>query len=282
MSATQQDIKSQQEATWNKLSGGWKKWDNKHSSFTGVVSKALVNAINFKLTDYVLDIGSGTGEPGISIAQNKVPQGKVELTDIAMHMLEVAKGFATEKGVNNIGIHQCAADSLPFADNTFDAVTGRFAFMFFPDIPATMQEIKRVMKPGARLSTAVWAEASKNVFATLPLSVISQHAAMPAPAPGAPGIFRCGMPGYLEGLFGEQGFTNVTEEEISFAFTSEDIDTYWHFITELLAPVVAALALADDDAKARIKQQVYDACGQYMQDGQLSLPASAFIITAEK
>jgi len=279
---TNQDIKNQQEATWNKFSGGWKKWDNQNNTFTGIVSKTLVNAIPFKPTDHVLDIASGTGEPGISIAANKVPQGRVELTDISEHMLNVAKGFAEERGITNIGIHQCPVDALPFADNTFDAVTGRFGFMFFPDMAAAITELKRVMKPDAMLSTAVWASPDKNPFGALPMSIINKHVEMPVPPPGAPGMFRCAKPGMLAGLFKEQGFTDVIETEVLFAFSTDTIDTYWKFTTELAAPVVAGMAKAGDAAKAKIKEEVFAACEQYMHDGKFKIPAAALVITARK
>lgn len=282
MSTTNQDIQNQQEATWNKFSGGWKKWDNENNTFTGIVSKTLVNAITFKPTDHVLDIASGTGEPGIFIAANRVPRGRVELTDIAEQMLNVAKGFADEKGVNNIGIYKCSVDALPFAANTFDAVTGRFGFMFFPDMAAAITELKRVMKPGAMLSTAVWAAPDKNIFASLPMSVINRHVDVPAPPPGSPGMFRCAKPGLLASMFEEQGFTGITETEVQFAFISDSIDTYWKFTTELAAPVVAVMAKADEAAKQKIKDNVFAACRQYMQNGKFKIPAAALVITAKK
>ena len=279
---TNQDIKNQQESTWNKFSSGWKKWDNQNNTFTGIISKTLVNAVPFKSTDHVLDIASGTGEPGISIAANKVPQGRVELTDISQAMLDVAGTFAADRNVTNIGMHRCSVDELPFANDTFDAVTCRFGFMFFPDIAAAIQELKRVMKPGAMLSTAVWSTPAKNIFASLPNSIINRNVEMPAPQPGSPGMFRCAAPGYLTGLFEEQGFTDVTEQEVLFSMNTDSIDTYWKFTTELAAPVVAAMAKADEATKAKIKEEVFAACEQYMQDGKFSIPAAALVITARK
>ena len=67
--------------------------------------------------------------------------------------------------------------------------------MFFPDMQLAANEMFRVLKPGGRIATAVWSGPEENNWITTIMSVIGRHIQLPAPAPGAPGMFRCATPG---------------------------------------------------------------------------------------
>lgn len=48
------------------------------------------------------------------------------------------------------------AESLPFPDESFDAVVSQFGLMFFTDRRQALREMLRVLVPGGRLAVAVW------------------------------------------------------------------------------------------------------------------------------
>ena len=48
------------------------------------------------------------------------------------------------------------ATALPFEDGSFDAVLSQFALMYFPDRIVALTEMVRVLRPGGRLTIAVW------------------------------------------------------------------------------------------------------------------------------
>ena len=278
---TNEEIKKQQRETWNKFSPGWKKWEEQNNRFTSKASQAIIDAVKLKDNYQVLDIASGTGEPALSTA-GIVKNSKVILTDIAEDMLAVAKENAKQMGLNNIEIKICSADALPFEDNFFDVVTCRFGFMFFPDIQKAADEMYRVLKPGGIMSTAVWSLPEKNPLATTIMGVINKHVEMPPPSPNAPGMFRCAKPEFIAEFLKKSGFNNVSEHEVQLNFTANSVDTYWNFMTELAAPVVAGMGKADDSTKKIIKEQVYEGAEKFMKDGEFSIPATALIVTAKK
>ena len=80
----------------------------------------------------VLGGAAGTGEPGLSNAKH-LHGGKVIITDIAGKMLDVAREKAAAEGITNVEFREADAHDLPFDDNTFDEVSCRMGFMFFPD-----------------------------------------------------------------------------------------------------------------------------------------------------
>jgi ubiquinone/menaquinone biosynthesis C-methylase UbiE len=283
----QAQVRDQQRATWNKFSAGWKKWDDLVLSWIGPVRDALLDAAALKPTSQVLDVASGTGEPGLSAAA-RVPQGKVAITDLAEKMLRVAEENAARRGITNVETRQCDAGALPFADATFDAVMARFGFMFFPDVAGAARELARVARPGARVTTAVWGLPEKNPWATTIMGTIAKFVELPPPPPGAPGLFRCAAPGYMAGVFREAGLRNVTETEVDIPGTFADAEQYFTFMNEVAAPVVAGMALADPPTRAKIKDAVVgvvngNANGNgESRSGTLPLEGVAVVITGEK
>jgi len=256
-----EQIRDQQQATWDKFSAGWKKWDALVLGWLAPVGMELLDSARLRPDSHVLDIASGTGEPALSAA-SRCPQGKVMMTDLSENMLLVAKESAAHRGLRNVETRQCDAGALPFADNTFDAVTARFGFMFFPDVPAAARELARVARPSARVCTAVWGAPEKNPWATTIMSTIAKHVEMPAPPPGSPGLFRCAAAGYMAGVFREAGLKNVTEKEVGAPVQFDSPEEYFTFMNEVAAPVVAGLAKADEPTRAQIKKMVLGLAAQ--------------------
>lgn len=279
--SSHEEIKRQQRETWNKFSPGWKKWESQNDAFTSKVSQAIIDAVELSGNDHVLDIASGTGEPALTIA-GIVNNGKVVATDIAEDMLAVAEENAKKLGLKNIEIRRCSADALPFGDHSFDAVTCRFGFMFFPDIQKAADEIYRVLKPDGRMSTGVWASPEKNPFATTIMEVIKKHVEMPDPAPDAPGLFRCAKQDYVTSFLRNSGFKDITTQEIQLNFIVDSINVYWSFMNEIAAPVVMGMSKADDTTKKKIKDEVFENAGKFMENDRLSMPGAAWIIRARK
>src|SRR5579871_5214794 len=133
MEAQLEQIREQQKASWNKFSTGWRKWDDFTMAFLRPMGEEIIRGLQLKPTDNVLDIAAGTGEPGLIIA-GIVTQGKVTLTDLSEDMLSIARDKASQMGLTNITTTVCDVCELPFADGSFDAISCRFGFMFFPDM----------------------------------------------------------------------------------------------------------------------------------------------------
>ena len=95
----------------------------------------------------ILDIATGTGDFAIMLA--KIKPEKIVGLDISPGMLEVGKKKVKEKGLENL-IEMVLGDSenLPFADNSFDAITVGFGVRNFEDLDKGLQEINRVLRPG--------------------------------------------------------------------------------------------------------------------------------------
>lgn len=276
-----EQIREQQKEAWNKFSPGWKKWDDLFMDFLKPMGDEIIQRLNLKETDVVLDVAAGTGEPGLTIA-SKLKNGKVVITDLAEDMLVIARDNATQKGITNIETRACDVCELPFADNTFDAISCRLGFMFFPDMLLAAKEMVRVLKPGGRIATSVWSVPEKNFWVTAMMGTINKNMELPAPPPGSPGMFRCAKEGFIADLFSQVGLKNISQKEIPGKLNCQTTDVYWKVMTEVAAPVVAALGKADDAMREKIKREVYQAVDQKFPDGNVQINSGALVIYGEK
>lgn len=276
-----EQIRDQQKLSWNKFSPGWKKWDGLMMDFLDPMGNEISRLLNLKGSEVVLDIASGTGEPGLTIA-SMLKSGKVIITDLSEDMLEIARQNAAYRGIKNIETHACDVCELPFADNTFDAISCRFGFMFFPDMLLAAKEMVRVLKPGGRIATSVWDVPEKNFWVTAIMGTINRNMELPPPPPGSPGMFRCAKDGLISSLFLQAGLKNISQTQVSGKLNSKTTDVYWTMMTEVGAPIVAALSKADDTMKEKIKREVYQVVNEKFLDGNVVIDSSALIIYGEK
>lgn len=276
-----EQIREQQKETWNKFSPGWKKWDDLTMDWLKPMGDEIIRLLHPKNDNLILDVAAGTGEPGLTIA-SMMTGGKVIITDLAEDMLAIARENASRRGIKNIETLACDVCELPFADNTFDAISCRFGFMFFPDMLLAAKEMVRVLKPGGRIATSVWNVPEKNFWVTVTMGTINKNIELPAPPQGSPGIFRCAKDGLISDLFLQAGLKNISQKEIAGKLNSKTTDVYWNMLTEVAAPVVEGLSKANDAMKEKIKEEVYQALNQKYPDGNILIDSSALVIYGEK
>jgi len=98
--------------------------------------------------DYALDIATGAGHTAIAMAPHVA---SVVAYDLTPQMLKETARNAAARGLHNLTTCQGAAESLPFADASFDIVTVRQAPHHFADIRRAVTEMARVVRPGGRV-----------------------------------------------------------------------------------------------------------------------------------
>src|SRR5262245_20474052 len=129
-SQTSQQIVEGQRQDWNRVAGGWEKWDRFFDEQMAFLNHRLVADARIRSGMRVLDLGPGTGYPALLGAQTVGPSGGVIGLDLAEQMLDVARRKASTLGLANITFRASDVTSLPFDAGSFDAVTSRFCLMF--------------------------------------------------------------------------------------------------------------------------------------------------------
>lgn len=162
-----------------------------------------------------LDAGCGAGMAALrAAARGAIVAG----TDAAPLLLDIAR-----ERVPGGDFRTGDLEDLPFADDSFDVVTGFNAFQFAGNPVRALTEARRVAKPGGVVAVMTWGrpegmEAASVVAALRPL--------LPAPPPGAPGPFALSDPDRLSTFVAEAG---LTPREVI------EGDTWWRYPDEATA-----------------------------------------------
>lgn len=279
---TPQQIIEGQRQDWNRVAGGWEKWDRFFDEQMTFLNHRLVADARLRSGMRVLDLGSGTGYPALLGAQTVGPGGSVTGIDLAEQMLDVARRKASSLKLTNVTFRTGDATSLPFETGSFDAITSRFCLMFLPDIPKAAAGIARILKPGGWLAAAVWSTPDKNPSIRLSLEAIKQVVELPPPDPTAPGIFRLARPGDLADLLQQAGLTDVAEQEFLAEWSYASAEEYYTSLMELAAPIQNLMATLSADQMQDVKRRIIQAATQYRRGDRIAFPIAVRMVAARK
>lgn len=98
--------------------------------------------------DKILEVAAGTGIVTAAIARTA---RSVIATDYAAAMVESLERRTKEAGLKNVRCEQADIYSLPYAAGEFDAVVAANVLHLVPDLPAALQALRRVLRPGGSI-----------------------------------------------------------------------------------------------------------------------------------
>ncbi|MEN3332941.1 MAG: hypothetical protein V7641_2306 [Blastocatellia bacterium] len=270
-------------AEWRESAPYWEKHAATVRQLLAPISDALIRIAQITTGQRVLDVAGGTGEPALEIAGIVAPQGRVVCTDAAAEMVAAAERLAHQRAIEHVEFKQCAADSLPFEDDTFDAVVSRLGAMFFDDGFASLGEMLRVVKPAGTIALAVWSDPALNPFFSIVTDVMARYIASPPEDADAPGAFRFAERGKLAGLLEQAGAVNVQEHVADFrieaALTPAE---FWQLRSEISDSLRAKVARLTADELPQVVQEVEQQFKRFFSAGRMSLPAQVIIVSANK
>jgi SAM-dependent methyltransferase len=268
---------------WRESARYWTRHsDTIHQMFVPL-TRALIERAGIHKGQTVLDVAGGAGEPSLTIAETVGPEGSVMCTDGVAEMVEAARANAQQRGLTNIHFRQCAADSLPFAGDSFHVVVSRLGVMFVPEPVSAFREMLRVLKPGGRLAFAVWGKSDVNPFCYLVTSVMDQHVKSPAADPDAPNAFRFAEPGKLTDVMTQAGAIDVEESIVEFDLAAPiSAGQFWTLRSQTSDTLREKLKNLSADEQAQIAIEVEQAAKDFFPANQMKFPAQFLTATGNK
>ncbi|WP_424831841.1 methyltransferase domain-containing protein [Ruegeria sp.] len=237
------------------------------------LADATAKRLNLPANGHILDVACGTGALTRAILEHLPGQGRVVGADLNQSMIDVARSM-TKRTVHSVEWVASDVTALPLDDQSFDLACIQQGLQFFPDKPAALAEIHRVLKPSGHLSLTCWRAISpfNNALAEALATFVSDSAAQKARAPFS---FRDGD--VITSLLQDAGFSVATHDGIILQRRFED----------LRAQVLALPVEQDMRAKgeAVIDQVIDDIAARlapYSQDGVFIVPQEAHFFVATR
>lgn len=267
-------------AVWQAMARGW---DERHAYLetrARPVAERMLERAELAPGMTVLEVAAGTGVVGLAAARAVAPGGRVILSDFSPAMLEAAARHAAALGIEGVELRELDAQAMDLADDVADVVLCRWGYMLMPDPAAALAETRRVLRPGGRLSCAVFGEPAENPWAALPARVLQRRGHMPASSAAAPGILALGDRDRLAGLVTGAGFATPLIEEVGFVWTFDGEDDFWAFVNDAAGALAMVLARLDPAERAAVKAEIMETLAPFSGTGGMELPALCLVASA--
>ena len=117
----------------------------------GLSPDRLVEALEPRPGERVLELGPGTGIYSLPVAERLAPDGRLDVLDLQQEMLDHLMREAQSRGIGNVDPVRGDATALPYPDGSFDRAFLVTVLGEVPDQDAVLRELRRVLKRGGRL-----------------------------------------------------------------------------------------------------------------------------------
>ena len=242
----------------------------------------VVTLIDPRPGERVLDVACGTGVVTRLVAQRVGRAGKVVGLDLNPGMLAVAVSATANEPSTSASItwQEASATKMPFPNAAFDIVCCQLGLQFFPDRPAGLREMYRVMVTGGRLGLMVWRGIEHSPGFGFLAAALAQHVSNEAA-----GIMRAPFAladaEELRGLIATAGFRDIAIRPVPGTVRFPSVA---RFVQDYVAgsPLAAHVAKVSDEARAALVSEVGDALRSYLSAGVLTFPIEAHLASAKK
>jgi SAM-dependent methyltransferase len=156
-------------------------------------------------------------------------------------------------------------EELPWADATFDLVTGFNSFFFADDMVAALREARRVAKPGAAVVVQVWGAHERCDLEAMKQVARPFFPPRPADAPADPDLSE---PGALGGLAAAAGLTPEEEFDLTWVLEFADVAT----LERAMVAVAGLAEIVGPEREPELKRAIGDGLAGFRRsDGSYAL-----------
>ena len=282
MEPMRDEARERSRSVWDAMAPGWETGRQDLWEFSRPVSEWLIEQLDPRPGQTILDLAAGLGETGFLAARRVGETGRVLVTDFAPRMVGAARRRAAEFGVTNADFRQLDGERMDLESESVDGVVCRWGYMLMTDPGAAFGETYRVMRPGGRLALSVFGAPDRNPWASLVGRVLVAEKHIPPPVPGSPGIFGLSDPKRIRELLIGAGFVSLDVADMSLTWRFPSLDAYWWLLTEMagaISPILRGLA---PEAQAKVRTQLDEMAQPFRADDGYAFPALCLNVATRK
>jgi ubiquinone/menaquinone biosynthesis C-methylase UbiE len=229
-----------------------------------IVGEELCEALDIRSGQKVLDVAAGNGNVTLAAARRWC---EVVSTDYVPSLIERGRLRAAADGLT-VAFKEEDAESLSFADTTFDVVVSTFGVMFTPNQDKAAAELLRVCKSGGKIGLANWTPEGfiGQVFKTL-------GKYLPPPA-GAKSPALWGTQERITEMFGAAA-ASIRVEKRHFAFRYRSPEHFLDIFKSYYGPMLKAFAALDEAGQRGLRDDLLALIGSRnrAEDGTMVVPS---------
>ncbi|OJW31176.1 MAG: methyltransferase [Rhodospirillales bacterium 69-11] len=229
-----------------------------------------MDALAPKPSEVIVDVGCGTGQTVLQLAEQVGPEGQVIGVDIVPSLLERAR--LRGEGLRQARFIACDAAQLRLPEKSVDCVFSRFGVMAFADPVAAFANFHRTMKRSGRLAFVCWRALEENELDIMPL----RAAGLETRVDRTP--FRFEKPEFIRTVLSDAGFGQIVIEPYDRAVSSGGLEA---MLTVLLkVGAVGKIVRENPEMYAAAERRLRTALATRVVDGRVALNAGVWLVTA--
>jgi ubiquinone/menaquinone biosynthesis C-methylase UbiE len=256
---------------WEDLAPRWESGRELLWESTREVSEWLVERLDPKPGQTILDLAAGTGETGFLAAQRGA---RLVSSDLSPSMVAAAERLAPSFGVTDVEFRVLDADAIDLPDASVDGVLSRYGYVLRGEPPRALAEVRRVLRPGGRFAFAVWAARERNAWMTVPAEVMLERGLLEARSAAEVRLSKRRNPDTIRTMLAAAGFGEVEIEEMEVAYRFAKEEDLWFFVSELRGPVALAIAKLDEGTRAEVRAEIERRAGSELGGVSVNVVAS--------